>query len=190
MSFRKNLLLLFLLPILPGCVVTNHLYYNQGHPSGKGNIHGYAGLGTGITPKIDSINANGYIFFSEKMKTAPVSAIGMQSGVGNQTDFRASLHLPYIIGGVGFKLGIQRSFFDSTSLFNVAPGLDVGFVFSRDSFRILGSKTSIDKPLNHSVNIDFFIPLSFRVNPTTYFVFTPRYSITGFNIRHNQYGTK
>lgn len=186
---KKISYLLWLFPLLQSCVVSNQLFYNQGHPTGKGKIHGYAGLGTGLTPKIDSINNRGKIFFSESMKTAPVAALGMQGGIGPKADFRTSLHLPYIFGGVGLKLGVQRSFFDSSSFFNMAPGVDLGFVFSKDSITFLKSTSAIDKTVNHSVNADFFIPLSFRINPTTYFILTPRYSITGFNIRHNQFGT-
>ncbi len=172
---------------LVSCTVTNNLYFANPNPMGKGNKLAYVGIGTGIQAKIDSVNPNnGNINFSNKISTAPVLSLGVQIGVSNQTDVRVAVHFPKLFGGAGIRGGVQHSFFDSNSTFNMALGMDLGGVFSKDSIKIFGSKTSVSKETNGALNADFFIPLSVKFKEDLLLILTPRYSFNTFYIRKNQ----
>ncbi len=172
---------------LTACTVSNNLYIANPNPMGKGNKVAYIGVGTGVQLKIDSVNKdNGNINFSNKIATAPILAIGGQFGISKKTDIRVAVHFPKIIGGFGIRAGLQHSFWESNSKINIALGVDLGGVFSRDSIKILGSKTSVNKETNGALNADFFIPFSVKLNTNTSLIITPRYSFNTFYIRRNQ----
>lgn len=155
---------------------------------GKGNEQVYLGIGTGVEAKIDSISKNtGEINFSDKISTAPVLSFGGQFGITNQTDARIAVHLPKIIGGLGIRAGLQHSFLDSNSTINIAIGMDLGGVFSKDSIKIFGSKTEIGKETNGALNADFFIPVSIRFQNNMMLILSPRFSFNSFFIRENQF---
>jgi hypothetical protein len=54
------------------CTVTNNLYVNNPTPLGKERGEIYAGIGTGVTPKVDSITAiNKLLIFRIKFPRMP-----------------------------------------------------------------------------------------------------------------------
>ncbi len=186
-NFSKLFCLISSLWCLTACTVSNNLYVANPNPLGKGNNMAYLGVGTGVQLKIDSINKdNGNINFSNKIATAPILAIGGQFGISNKTDIRLAVHFPKIIGGFGLRAGIQHSLLGPNSKINIALGADLGFVLSRDSIKILGTKTSVNKETNGALNADFFIPFSVKLNENTSMILTPRYSFNTFYIRRNQ----
>lgn len=170
------------------CTVTNNLYVNNPTPLGKGNGEIYAGIGTGVTPKVDSITAiNKAVNFSNRISTDAILSIGGQIGIGDRTSLRLAIHFPRLVGGFGFRAGVQRSLYDSASHFNVAIATDVGFVVSKDSIKILGSSSAIEaKEINGAFNADVFIPMSFELRPNVRLVLTPRYSVNTFFMRRYQ----
>ncbi len=182
--------LIISLNCLVSCTVTNNLYVADPNPMGKGNEQAYFGIGTGVQAKIDSVNkTNGNINFSNKISTAPVLSIGGQFGISNRTDIRLAIHLPKIFGGLGIRAGLQHSFLDSLSMVNFAIGCDLGGVFTRDSIKFFGSKTSVNKETNGAINADFFIPISVKIKKDLLIVLTPRYSLSTFYILENQLNT-
>lgn len=186
-NFSRLFCLMSALWCLTACTVSNNLYIANPNPMGKGNNMAYIGVGTGVQLKIDSVNKdNGNINFSNKIATAPILAIGGQFGISKKTDIRLAVHFPKIIGGFGIRAGLQHSFWESNSKINIALGVDLGGVFSRDSIKILGSKTSVNKETNGALNADFFIPFSVKLNTNTSLIITPRYSFNTFYIRRNQ----
>ena len=170
------------------CTVTNNLYLNNPVPMGKGNAEIYLGIGTGVVAKIDSISlGNGTVNFSNKISNAPILSLGSQIGLSKQTDLRIAIHLPWIIGGFGFRAGIQHSFFDSKSRINMAIGSDLGFVVSKDSIEISGTNAAIGgKDSNGAINADLFLPISLKIKNDFRVVLTPRYSLTKIYIREYQ----
>lgn len=172
---------------LSSCTATNNLYLNNPVPVGKSNVHGYLGLGTGAEAKIDSVSSlTGEVFSSGKLGISPAISLAFQYGISDQTDLRFAIHFPKIIGGVGLRLGVQHSLFDSYSGMNVALGADFGYSFSNDSIKIFGTRTEIDKSKNGILNADIFLPVSLKLNKDVILVATPRYSLNTFYIRRYQ----
>ena len=101
----------FLLMLTSSCIVVNNLYVNDPVPLEKDSIRTYIGVGSGFEPKIDSISANGTVHHQNKYELAPNLCFGGQFGLGNQTDLRIAVNLPYIITGFGIRAGVQHSFF-------------------------------------------------------------------------------
>lgn len=167
------------------CNVTNNLYVNNPVPHGKGNGDVYLGLGTGIEPKIDSISADGGINSSGGTSMAPVLSFGGQFGVSKQMDVRAAIHLPYVIGGFGLRVGAQYSFFDASSRFNAAFGTDIAFNLAKDSITLFGSTSSLDTKSKGAITGDFFLPLSVKIDGNFSIILTPRYSSNVFFILKN-----
>lgn len=170
------------------CTATNNLYVNNPVPMGKGNAELYLGLGTGVVAKIDSISlGNGAVNFSNRISNAPILSLGSQIGLSKQTDLRIAIHFPWIVGGFGFRAGIQHSFFDSNSRINMAIGSDLGFVVSKDSIEISGTNVAIGgKSSNGAISADLFLPISFKIKNDFRVVVTPRYSLTTIYIREYQ----
>jgi hypothetical protein len=151
---------------------------------GKGNSESYLGLGTGVKSKIDSINnATGEISFANKISNAPILSAGGQWGVSDQTDVRFALHLPYVLGGVGLRAGLQHSFLDSNAKMNFAIGFDLGGVFAKDSIEVFGSKSPVSLETNGALNTDIFIPLGINLKRDISLVLTTRYSFNRIYIR-------
>lgn len=172
---------------LVSCTATNNLYLNNPIPVGKSNVNGYLGLGTGAEAKIDSVSfLTGEVFSSGKPGIAPALSLAFQYGISDRTDFRFAIHFPKLIGGVGLRLGVQHSLFDSHSGINIALGADFGYAFSNDSIKIFGTRTEIDKSKNGILNADVFLPVSLKLNGDVTLVLTPRYSLNTFYIRKYQ----
>lgn len=182
----RGILNVVLIALLFSCTVSNNLYVNNPVPTGKGNIQVYAGGGTGQKPEIDSISDNGDIYSSGKISTVPILAGGGQYGINNQLDLRFALHLPYVVGGFGLRLGAQYSLFNAGRKFNAAIGSDLGFVIAKDSLRIFGTAEPMNPEVKGAINADFFMPLSVRVSPHFNVILTPRYSFNNFWIRKNE----
>ncbi len=187
-SYKSRLFILIIcLTCMVSCTVTNNLYVTNPNPMGKGNSEGYLGIGTGVKAKIDSINnTTGKISFTNKISNAPILSVGGQWGVLNQTDVRFALHLPYVLGGVGLRTGLQHSFMDPSAKMNFAIGFDLGGVFAKDSIEIFGSKSPLSRETNGGLNADIFIPFGVNLKKDITIILTPRYSFNRIYIREFQ----
>lgn len=172
---------------LTSCTVTNNIYINDPVPVSKGNIDIQIGIGTGHKAKTDSVADNGDIYFSDKLELAPTIFTSGQYGITDQLNLRYSLHLPYIVGGIGLRAGIQYSFFPKQTKFNAAIGTDFGFVIAKDSIKILGSKSDLDTYTNGAINGDVFLPVSYNFNKDYRIVLTARYSFNALYVKQNMY---
>ena len=186
--YQSRLLLVIIgLTFMESCTVTNNLYVANPNPMGKGNSEGYFGIGSGMKPKIDSVdNSSGKIYFSNKISAAPILSVGKQWGVSNQTDVRFALHLPYIIGGFGMRAGLQHSFMGSNSKVNFAIGFDLGGVSAKDSIKLFGSRSAVNIETNGGLNVDIFIPFCAKFKNDILITLTPRYSFNRIYIREVQ----
>jgi len=182
---RISTCFLFVIFLLSSCTVTNNLYVNDPVSVQKDNADSYVGIGTGVKASIDSVSANGDIAFSNELTMAPNLCFGSQIGLIHNLDLRAAVHLPYILGGFGARLGPQYTFFSKESKFNMAIGSDLGFVIAKDSIKIFGTTSALNIHANGAINADFFIPLSFNLNENSRIIITPRYSFNTIYIRHN-----
>jgi hypothetical protein len=167
------------------CSVTNNMYINDATPYGKREGVVSFGIGTGLIPKIDSVSDNGDINFNNKLGIAPNFYLGVQGGLKNRINYRASLNLPYIVGGFGLRGGAQYSFLPKKSKFNFAIGVDIGFVASKDSVKILGSRIGVNPHTNRITNADIFMPFTLNINESSRFTITPRYIHQYFWIKYN-----
>jgi hypothetical protein len=191
MNLTRYLRLFLVLPLsITSCTVTNNLYINDPVPAGKGKVELYAGLGTGLMPKIDSTSENGDIHFSNDLSVAPNLCVGGRYGLGEQTDIRFALHLPHIISGFGLKAGMQQSIFKSWTKFNIALGADAGFVVAKDTLHLGDVAIALDPATKGAINADFFMPLSCNFNENYRIILTPRVSFNTIYIRRNQYEKK
>lgn len=181
---------LIFFPVLFSCTVTNSVYINDPVSLSKGELIGHGGIGTGSKAKVDSVADNGDITFSNDLQMAPNLFIGGRYGITDQLDLRFDLHLPYIIGGIGLRTGIQYSFFPKHTIFNAAIGLDLGGVYAKDSLRILGSASEVDTYTDGALNADFFIPLSYSFSENYRIILTARYSFNALYVRYNNYDNK
>jgi hypothetical protein len=171
---------------LVSCIATNNLYVNNPVPYGKDKAEFYVGVSTGVSARIDSvIEETGEIHFSNRISGSPLLSAGVQGGISNQTDLRMAIHFPAVSGSIGFRLGVQHSFFDLHSRINMAIGTDLGYVFTSDSINILGSETEIEKTANSALNADLFLPIGYRINDHFSIVITPRYSLNTIYVRKN-----
>ena len=185
--FLKVVLVLIAFLTLSSCVVTNNLYVNNPEPLGKKEVDVYLGVGTGLKPKIDSTSVEGEVYFKDKISIAPSLNLGAQFGLTDYMDARASVHLPYVLGGIGVRGGLQHAFFKNTSNFNVALATDIGFVYSKDSLKLGGIETELDIKSSGAFNMDVFLPLGYRINEVFKVVITPRYSHNILFIRRNTF---
>lgn len=167
------------------CAVTNNMYLNDATPFEKGEDQISFGIATGLMPDIDSVSENGDIHYHNKLSMAPNFYLGFQGGLKNKLDYRASLNLPYIIGGIGLRGGIQYSFLPKESVFNFAIGTDLGFVVSRDSIKLFGSKIGMNPYTKGITNADIFMPFTVNLNKNTRFTLTPRFIYQYFWIKNN-----
>ncbi len=189
MSTKKPTILLWTI-LISSCTVTNNLYVNDPVPQGRGNSYLYVGLGTGLSPDIDSTSVNGDIHFSDKLILAPNFCFGGQVGLGDQLDLRFDLHLPYVITGIGLHGGIQYSLFRKWTRFNAAAGTDIGFIFAKDTLSLGSTKIGLDPDTKGALNADFFLPVSYKLKENYRLVLTPRISFNTLFVRRNAYGEK
>ena len=183
---RNILTLSLILTFIQSCSVTNNFYMNNPVPMEKGKGEVYAGIGTGINAKIDSVSeSNGDVYFSGQTDIAPILSVGFQAGVTKQFDIRGAVYFPFIVGGFGVRLGPQYSFFDSSSDFNMALGVDLGFSVAKDSLGLSGSKSSLDRNSKGSFSSDIFLPFSYKLADHFSIILTPRYSYNSFFILKN-----
>ena len=180
MSARTLFIILSQLSILiffNSCTVTNNFYVNNAMPIEKGKSDLYGGISTGFKPNLDSTGYN----ISHNLSA------GLQTCIGNleKTSVRAAIHFPEIIGGFGARLGIQQSFLDKNSNFNIAFGTDIGFTAAKDSVKnfINGRYEKIQNDIKGSYNFDFFLPMSFRLKKNTLLTLTPRYTFTFISVK-------
>lgn len=166
---------------LNSCTVTNNMYLNDPEPCGRGKVDLYAGIGTGMQVKLDSVYDQGYYTTSYRTTIAPSASLGTQFGVTNQCDVRVSIHFPYIIGGFGIHAGVQNSFFNAASRFNMAVGIDAGGVLSKKTIHNddQSEDVKLNPPTKGAMNADIFMPFSYRISDNMRLILTPRYS---FNI--------
>jgi len=183
--FLRGIMNLSLILLLFSCTVTNNLYFNDPVPTKQGEGHAYLGLGTGVRADIESVGLNGDITFSDDLTLAPNFYFGAQTRIIDNLDLRLSLSLPYIVGGIGLRLGPQYSFFKDSDTWNLAIGSDLGFVVAWDSLKFLGTKSDLEIYTNGAINADFFMPFSYSFNKNTRIVLTPRYSFNTLYIREN-----
>jgi hypothetical protein len=185
MNAIKTVIIVYLM-LATSCTVVNNLYVNDPVPLEKDSIRTYIGLGSGFVPKIDSISENGTVYHQNKLKLAPNLCFGGQIGLGNQTDLRLAVNLPYIITGFGIRAGVQHSFFKKETPFNMAIGADAGVVFTTDS--LFGS--NLNYPMQNTLNADVFLPMSYSFSPDNRIILTPRLSYNAFYVRKNIYENK
>lgn len=184
MNKSKNIFFLFIATCtFSSCVVTNNLYVNDPTPLGWGDGEAYIGVATGMNPKIDSVTNNTNVNFSNRMKYAPVLSIGGQVGVGKRMNLKAGLHFPFIVGGLGARLGAQYSLFESDSPFNVALGVNFDGTGANDSIELFGSNVPTSQKANGALNADVFLPISYdfksgstKSDEVLRLIITPRYS--------------
>lgn len=192
----KKFLLIFIvvisIVILACCTVTNNMYVNNATPQKKGESEGYFGVGTGFQPKIDSTPYDSLIYYNDKIKQSLILYFGGQYGLTDNLNVRLAVHLPKIVGGLGIRLGLQYSLFESKAPFNIAFGVDAGYVFARDSIKLGSSKFHFEdaKYANGAINGDFFIPLTIKPNDDLQIMLTPRYSINSMFVRSRLYSKK
>jgi hypothetical protein len=182
---QKTLVYLLAMLSLSACTVTNSLYVNDPEPVQKGAERFYLGIGTGVRAKVDSVDNNGNISFSNEITLAPNLFFGGQVAIKDNLNLRFAVHLPYIIGGFGARVGPQYTFFEPGSKFNMAVGTDLGFVLAKDSLEILGSTSALDIYANGAINADIFMPLAYKFSKNARIVITPRYSFNTLYIRLN-----
>ena len=171
--------------LLGSCTVVNNLYINDPACIGRGKAEFYAGIGSGMTPEIDSVTVDGDVIFSDRLEQAVNLCLGGQLGLYDKLDLRFAMHLPRIVGGFGLRLGPQYSFFGEHSDFQLAMGADLGFVLAKDSIRIFGGGSDLSIHANGAINADFFMPMSIRIGKGCRLVVTPRYSLNTFFVRRN-----
>ena len=170
------------------CTVTNNFYFNDPKPYEKGMGAGYLGIGTGLQAVVDSVSfPSGEIHFSDKLSTTANLVLGGQVGLGKKYNVRISGHIPKVLGGFGFRGGIQKSLFDSTSHVNISLGFDLGFVLSRDSISVLSNKWAVEKETNSALSADGFLSISLKAGTDSHFILTPRYSYNTMYIREFDY---
>ena len=167
------------------CAVTNNLYVNDPIPVARGEGNLYLGVGTGARAKIDSVDSSGNVSFANDLTLAPNLFFGGQVSLIDNLDLRFSVHLPYIIGGFGARLGPQYAFFSKDSRFNMAVGTDLGFVLAKDSLRIFGTNNALDVYASGAINADVFLTMGYQFNENSRIVITPRYSFNTLYIRQN-----
>lgn len=170
------------------CTVQNNLYVNNPTPLPRGEVEGYLGLSTGLQPKIDSTDANGFVYFSDDLKWAPNLNIGANIGVTDRFNLGIDLHFPYAVGGFGMNVRPQISFMSPESNVQLALAGRLGFVVSKEFIEI-GNAIYIDVRGNQkargSLNMSVAMPLGFRVGEEALFIITPRLSRTSFAIWDN-----
>lgn len=174
-----------LLVFCSSCTVTNNLYVNNPFPVDTGKVEMYVGVGTGMQPKMDSIDENGDITFTDQISTAPNLCIGAQFPITRQLNIRAALHFPFLMGGFGIRVGPQYSLFTKDSKFNMAVGCDLGFVVAKDSIELFGSTTEVDSETNGALNADLFVPIGFQLSSNVQLIITARYSFNALFVRYN-----
>ena len=171
--------------ILFSCSVTNNLYLHDANPMAKGESSGYVGVSTGLKASIDSISDDGEIHFTGKFNESVNLNLGTQGGIGHNTNVRGALHIPNFIGGIGLRGGIQHSLFPQGSTFNIALGVDVGFVASKDSVKLFGERVSTGSTTKGILNADFYIPASINFTDDISLNLAARYSYNTFRVRLN-----
>jgi len=183
---QKLISILFSIALFSSCTVLNQSYLNDPTPLGEGNGEIFLGAGTGAKPLVDSIANYGDIYFSNKIDFAPNVFLSGNYGLGERTNLRFSVHLPYLLGGFGLRAGVQQSFFKKESKFNAALGTDLGFVLAKDSLKIFGLAEELSIHANGGLNADVFLPISYTFNENLRIVLTPRLSANVLFIRYNQ----
>lgn len=164
------------------------MYMHDAIPAGRKEYKGSFGIGTGIMPKIDSVNSlNGQVFFNNKMALSPILSANFQFGLSNTTDLRFSFHLPFILGGFGIRLGLQQSFFPKDSRFNIALGVEGGLTLAKDTIRYKDIKINGDAKTKGGLSGDFYLPITYQVNKDVKLTLAARYSYSSFDIRSNVY---
>lgn len=182
----KFLLYPCLLMILFSCTVSNNVYINNPVPLGPGNMQNYIGGGTGQEPVIEGVEEDGDLIFSDEITTVPILAAGGEIGLNKRLDLRYAVHFPYVVGGFGFRLGIQHSLYDTWYKFNAAVGMDLGFVIAHDSLKVFGTSTPMNVETKGAINGDFFMPFSWRFSEKYELYLTPRISLNTFYIKKNE----
>lgn len=172
--------------VIASCTVTNNLYVNDPEPLEEGEGQVYAGLSTGVAPRVDSVAADGHIFFSGKYSMAPVLSVGGAVNIKNGLQFRGSIHLPYIIGGIGLKGGVQYCFFPKGSRFNMSVGGDASVIFAKESIEIFGTYNELNPWTKIAFSTDIFVPFSVQVFEDLKLIAAPRYSFNFFFLRLNE----
>lgn len=162
------------LVFLASCLVSNNLYVNDPAPVGKDEYSQYGGVGTGLAPLNDPVkNVKGG---PKGMGIEPILSAAIQAGIGEKTDFRFAFHVPVSFNGAGIRLGIQQSFFNTDSKFNLAFGTDIGGAVSTESITLGPVTIGNENATNGAINADLFVPVSYRFNNDYKIVLTPRYS--------------
>lgn len=173
---------LALAALVASCTVTNNLYINNPSPLPKGDAELYAGIGTGLQPKIDSIADNGEVF-SNKLKGSYNLVVGTRIGITNLMNLMLHFHFPEIVGGVGVNIRPQISLFPQPARFNLAFAADLGGTLAKDSIEILESSYYVGDKVRGASNADFSVPFSYKTGKNTAIMLTPRYSFNTFYLR-------
>ncbi len=168
--------------LIESCAVTNNMYVNDPFPLPKTDFELYGGAGMGMKPKIDSVSSSGEVFSNEIRQTLNL-VFGGRYGINNIWGIGLGFHLPEVVGGVGANLKTQLSMFPTPALTNLALVADIGFVFAEDSIRILGTEWKLDDKSRGSFNIDFSMPVGYRIGNNAKLILTPRYSFNTFYLR-------
>lgn len=179
---KRWLIFLVILYFLSSCTVTNNFYVNSAIPAKKGDPDVYVGISNGYKPKPDSGE------FSRSYIIAGGAQIAITKS--EKTNVRAAVHVCELFTGIGARAGIQQSFFKRSSDFNIALGVDFGFATSKDSTKNIfnDSMHAVSNKINNTLNMDFFVPISFRLSENSQLTITPRYSYTKVRIRNNVSG--
>jgi hypothetical protein len=193
MKSHVNQLLAFILIsiALASCSVTNNLYLHNANPYEVGEGKAYVAMSSGLQAKIDSVDYDDKIHYSERFNSNLNLNFGADYGIAKNLSIRGAIHLPYIIGGFGLRGGLQYSFLPTDSYFNIALGADAGFVVSRDSVKIFGdSKVGVSPNTSGALNADVFIPVTFNITDDLSINLAARYSFNTFRIRYNTVSKK
>jgi hypothetical protein len=186
MTYKHLILIISSCLILSSCSVTNNLYQHNANPYEAGEGQGYFGVSTGLKASIDSVSQDGEIHYTGKFNESLNINGGGGIGIGKNTNFNGAIHIPNFAGGFGLRAGVQHSLLPSGSTFNIALGIDLGFVASKDSVKIFGERVSTNSRTKGILNADFFVPISFNFTDDISLNFAARYSYNSFRIRLNE----
>lgn len=176
---------LFAIISLTSCAVANNFYANNANPYEKNRGTAYIAASSGMQASIDSVSENGQIHFANAVHGAMNLNAGGEIGLGKKINGRAAIHLPYILGGLGLRVGAQYSFFPKGSKFNMAIGTEAGFSLAKDSVKIFGSLIGTNPHGKSYSNADIYAPFTYNFSKKKYLTLGIRYSFNYMQVKYN-----
>jgi hypothetical protein len=170
---RFLILLLVVEMFVVSCATTNNLYVYDANPCEPEQFKVNAGIGTGLKPKFDTI-----VQTQNQLQYLPVLSFNGQLGLTrnlDKTNLRFSIWSP-LFASLGGRIGIQQSFFNHYSKFNLALGVDLGYSFTSDS-----TNNSQRKINQHVLTSELYIPFTYNFDEQFSLTITPKLTYAFFN---------